>query len=37
MDDPQKASEEVTQGSLDGMDKLQIDDNTTNVCVVLSN
>ncbi|ORX85111.1 protein serine/threonine phosphatase 2C [Anaeromyces robustus] len=36
MDDPQKASEQVTQGSLDGMDKLQIDDNTTNVCVVLS-
>jgi len=35
-DDPQKASEQVTQGSLDGMDKLQIDDNTTNVCVVLS-
>lgn len=33
--DPQKASEQVTQGSLDGMDKLQIDDNTTNVCVVL--
>lgn len=37
IDDPQKASEQVTQGSLDGMDKLQIDDNTTNVCVVLSN
>lgn len=36
MDDPQRASEQVTQGSLDGMDKLQIDDNTTNVCVVLS-
>ncbi|KAG4087228.1 protein serine/threonine phosphatase 2C [Neocallimastix lanati (nom. inval.)] len=36
IDDPQKASEQVTQGSLDGMDKLQIDDNTTNVCVVLS-
>jgi len=36
MDDPQKASEQVTQGSLDGMDKLQINDNTTNVCVVLS-
>ncbi|ORX39486.1 hypothetical protein BCR36DRAFT_588259 [Piromyces finnis] len=36
MDNPQRASEQVTQGSLDGMDKLQIDDNTTNVCVVLS-
>jgi len=36
LDDPQRASEQVTQGSLDGMDKLQIDDNTTNVCVILS-